>query len=214
MSTNTRFTIYIILLILSLSSGLLRYKQIDKASMVIVFLLAVTLISETTSIYIGWKYRNNMPVFHIFSPIELFIVSIYFNRSIEYFKKFNIGIYVGVVGILLSILNTIFIQQIKTLNSYFLLYEGFCIIFMALYSYRTMFEDLEMNVVRNPHFWFSSIFLFISGVTYSNWALYSFIGKRMVELIPSISTLITLVSAIAYTSIGLVFLLLPQKAQK
>ncbi len=213
MDTNIQFVIYLTAITLSLFIGLLRHKQIDYPSKVLVLLLAVTLISETTSIYVGWKYNNNMPVFHIFSPIELFIISIYFNRSIDYFSKHNIGIYIGLTGLFLSTLNTVFIQDIKTLNSYFLLFEGFCIIFMSLFSYRQMFEDIEMNVMHNPHFWYSSIFLFISGTTYSSWALYSFIGVRMIEIMPFLNTLITLISTTAYVSMGILFLLLPQKTQ-
>lgn len=214
MSTTAQFIIYIALLALSLFYGIHKYKQIDLASKTIVILLAITLLSESVAIYMGKMYHNNMPVYHFFNPVQLFVISLYFNRSIEYFKRYNIGIYIGFFGILMSALNSLFFQPINTLISYFLLFEGFCIIFMSLFSYRSMFEDVEMNVVRNPHFWFSSIFLFLSGVTYFNWALYSFIGIKMIEIMPFLNTLILVVNMIAYASIGLVFLLLPQKQKQ
>lgn len=214
MDNNTQFIIYLIIITLSLSIGLIKYNQIDSASKVIVVLLAITLISEAIAKYAAIKYQNNMPVYHFFNPIELFTISIYFNRNIEYFKKHSIGIYIGLFGILMSVLNSLFFQPINTLISYFLLFEGFCIIFMSLFSYRSMFEDIEMNVVRNPHFWFSSIFLFVSGITYSNWALYSYIGVLMIKIMPFLNILLFIVGVISYASFGLVFLLLPQKQKQ
>lgn len=210
MSVSAQFVLYLSLMTLSLLIGLLRYKHCDTASGIIILLLAVTLISELTSYYFAVTYSNNMPVYHVFNPTELLIISFYFNFSIKAFRRKNIGIYIGLIGVVLGIINTVFFQPIKSLNSYFLLFEGFTVIFMSLFSYREMFEDIHVNAARNPHFWFSSIFLFISGVTYSNWALYGFVGAEMTEIVPSINFIILTVSTIAYACFGIVFFLIPK----
>lgn len=211
MEPNTQFIIYLFLLTLSFITSVYHYKSSDGASRIISLLLGLTVLSETISYFFAKKYHNNMPVYHFFNPVELFMVALYFNMSIDSFRKRNIGIYIGLTGIILSTLNTIFLQPLFSLNSYFLLFEGFCIISMALFSYREMFEDEQMIIIQNPHFWFSSIFLFVSGVTYTNWALYSIVGMKMANILPPLNTIILIINMVVYTSFGLVFLFVPSK---
>lgn len=206
MLTQIQVFTYLALLTLSLLIGLRKYKILDTPSRIIVILLLVTLISESLSYVLAVKYSNNMPLYHFFNPIELSIIAIYYNYSIKTFRKRNIGYIIAIIGTTGSILNSIFLQPIDTLNSYFLLFEGLLIIFMSLYSYIEIFRDIDLYAITNPHFWFSSIFIFISGITYANWALYSFIAAEMVEVMPHINAIILLVSTIAYAGFGVVFI--------
>lgn len=211
MIADVLFIVYILLLILSLSIGLYRLRTLDAALKIIIALLAVTLVSETTAHFMAIYYKNNMRVYHVFNPIELFLMALYFNNTIEAFKKKNTGIYIGLSGILLSITNTLFFQPFDTLNSYFLLFEGFCVITMSLLSYHHIFDDHNSDIVRNPHFWISSIFLFSSGMTYTHWAMYAIISVRLVEYSSIIINALLTLSILMYTGIGLVFLFVPKK---
>jgi hypothetical protein len=213
MTPVTLFHIYLILLALSFSISMIKFKKVDRASKLICLLLGMTLLSEAIGYIVAKYYRNNMPVYHFFNPIELFIVSLYFNASIKTFQKRNIGIYIGIMGVVVSAINTLFFQPLHTLNSYFLLFEGFCIICMSLFSFRAMFDDEQMDPVQNPHFWFSAILLLISGITYTNWALFPILGAKMVSILPPLTFILILISIVNYTAFGLVFLLLPQKKQ-
>lgn len=204
------YYLYLTLLALSLSIVLIRHRYIDKPTRTIWVLLLFTLLGEIVSEYYAVKYGNNMPVYHFYNPIELLIISIYFNYRVEYFKVRSLGFIIGGLGLIIGILNTLFIQGIKELNSYFLLFEGFVIIFYSLTYFIQIFQNTNTQPLFTPHFWYVSIFLFKWGITYANWSLYSFIGENMIKLIPSLAWLILLVNIISFGGFAIVFYYLPK----
>lgn len=152
-----------------------------------------------------------MPVYHIAAPVHFMLICLYFNSWLPLFRKRKLGLYLGLTGILLAIANTLFLQPIHTLNSYFLLFEGTCIISMSLYAFYLMLDDEQVRIMRSPHFWICYILLFFWSITYINWAMYRILGERVAVAMPYIGAILWFINMATYVGLGLVILLYPVK---
>lgn len=191
--------------------SLVRFRHADNALKILSILLGGTFISECIAYYAAGRYHNNMPVYSIFSLVEFSLISLYFNYSIEYFRKRRIGIIIAALGTVAGIINIIYLQPLNVLNNYFLFLEGILIISMALFSFtRLMIIEDATPMHLNPHFWIAAIFTFFWAVTFLNWGLYDYLIAKYRSKMWVANLSILIVNMITYTSIGLVFIFYPK----
>jgi hypothetical protein len=214
MNTTVQFPIYLAVLLAAVICCIYRFPQLDNAAKFIGLFLLSTLLSEGTSFYMAWKYHNNMPVYHVAAPVHFLLICLYFNSWLDVLRKKNIGLYLGIMGIPLAIANTLWLQPLNTFNSYFLLFEGACIISMALLAFYRLLDNERVRIMRYPHFWFSYIFLFFWSLTYVNWAMYKLLGEKVRHAMPFIGTLLWFVNVATYACLGAVIFLYPAKNSK
>jgi len=206
--------LYLFVLIFTFICGIYRYITLDTASKFLVILIGVTAICEIIAFIAAIKLHNNIPVYTIFSLIEFGLVCLYFNYSIDVFRKNYIGYYIGCAGIALGIINILFLQGLNRMNSYFLIFEGICIICLALFSFLRLFlKQEQLPLHKYHHFWFATILVFFWSVTFMNWSLYDFLAARHSNKMLIINISILIVNIITYTSISCVYILYP-KMQK
>lgn len=166
--------LYLLLLVAINAICIVGWKRYTAAERTLSILLGITLISESGSVYLAYQHKNNQFISHIFSPLEFFLISLYFNYGINYFRKKKLGIVIGGVGIALSILNTLFLQKIDTLNSYFLLFEGMTIIIYCLLALHQVFLNEEESPYKCIFFWIAFNMMLFWSVTYTGWGIDSF----------------------------------------
>jgi hypothetical protein len=206
------YIVYLAIIFFALVCGLFRYGRMQPASRILIILLGYTLISEYLADFLAKKFHNNMPVYHVYAPVQFFTISLYFNDSIEEFKRKNIGWYIGITGVIVSLLNSLFLQPFNTFNSYFLLFSGFVIISMSLFAFYKILENDDVGVLNNPHFWFNFILLFFWSTTYIFWSLFKILGERFPQIMSTyVNIILFSVSALTYLGFGLVFLFYPKK---
>src|ERR1044072_8325350 len=123
MSSYTQLYIYLFVLLFSFVCSII-LKNKDKSNTLLCILLGLTLANELVAYFAAKKFGNNLIVYHSFSPIQFFVVALYFNYNIPEFKKYNLGIYIGIAGIILGFINTFFIQGVNVFNSFYVLFEG------------------------------------------------------------------------------------------
>lgn len=210
MDTTTLFFVYMSVILLAISGSFVNFRSRDKASKIIVILLGLTFAAEAAAYIAADKLHANMFVYHIFAPIQLFILGKYFDTAV--FKKRKIGLITGIFGVVVAILNTIFLQPFQTLNSNFLLFEGLAIMAMALYAFQKFLINDRLDIYKYEHFWFILILVFFWSMTYTVWALYAILELKKIFLIPIISLMILVVNIITYFGIGLVLLIFPKRA--
>src|SRR5690606_22765624 len=98
MDARSRFFIYLVVLTLALFGGVYKLKRRDRASKVLVVLLCLTLVSELTAHWAAIKYRNNMFVYHFFSPVQLILLGVYFDNVVWTLVKKRITISISIVA--------------------------------------------------------------------------------------------------------------------
>lgn len=114
---TTRFAIYLCLLLLGAIAGLMSFKKLSPEFKMVTVLMLATFISESTTRVLAATIRNTSPAYHIFSPVEYICWCIIFyciakSSTLKKFIVFSIYLFV-----ILSVLNSIFLQTWLMLNS-------------------------------------------------------------------------------------------------
>ena len=196
---------YFIVLVGSYIATYIQRDILTKADKWISYLLVLTIFFEACSKIASNAYHNNMFVYHIWSPIQLFMFCLYFNQRVRLLRKYSLGLIVGTLGILIAIFNAVFFQPLLTINSIFLLYEGFSIMALCLVAFYELVY-YEEDIINNVHFWLSTIFLIYWSSVYVYWGMYYYLITSMIAYIKPITYSIWTVNILAYAAIAIVFL--------
>ncbi len=188
-----------------------RYKKVDKASRFICILVWSGLLTELVARYASVRYHNNMPVYAVTRFVGFAFISMYFNYSIDVFRKHHIGYLIAAIVILTGVANSIWYQPLATLNTLYIFLECISVVCMSLYSfYRLLLPNTTIRLHEQVHFWIPCIFVFNWCGTLSCWGLYDYFRKGITEKIPILNISLVFVAILTYLSFGLVFLLYPK----
>jgi len=211
MDFATQVYIGVCVLVITFIFGVSRFKFFDGPTKILLLLISIETINEIIAFFFAKEYNNNYPVYNIYSLIELFIISLYFNFSIDLFRKWNIGVYIGIIGIIVGLINLYYLQSINTFNSYFMLFEAFCIIGMALFAFfRLLLKYEQLVLLQYPHFWFITFLLLFWSVTFLLWGCYKILIDKLGSRMWIVNMGLWIVNLIMYAGIGVVFLLYPK----
>ncbi len=198
---------YLFVLLIATISSLKRSKNKSIESMLLSILLFCTLVSEVAALILIVKYKNNSFGYHIFNPIQFLLICLYYNRIIPEFKKYHIGIILGIIGLLFGIVNTLFIQSFNTFNSNYLLFESVSIIMMSLHFFYSLLKTDKANILNYQHFWICLTFLLFWSITYTNWGLIHVFSSQMYKRPPILSLILISVNIVTYSSFAAIFIL-------
>lgn len=202
---------YCIVLLYASFFSIYRFNKLDSASKILAIMVCCAFLNECTAYYLAVKYKNNLSLYSLYSLIEFPLLCLYFNKVIDIFIKRNIGIYIAIFGVTLGIINIVFIQHLNSLNSFFLFFEGLCVIAMSLFAFfRLLLKNENLKLFKYPHFLFISTLIFFWSITILNWGFYDYFIQRLKEDIWKIDLFILIVNMITYTSLGSIFLLYPK----
>ena len=207
MSWISKTIIYQVVLLLAAIAGLVHYKRMDKASRLLVWFICSTFLSEAIAVWFALKYGNSLIVYHIYNPLQLFLIALYFNFEIEYFHRKKIGWYLGIGGIMLSIFNSVFLQSpFKVIDSNFLITESFIIIGLCLYSFYSLLLEDSVEDFFDNRFWFSSLLLIFWSFTFCYWLIGPTIYKTSPKTSEWINVMIWVINVLCYSGFAIVFL--------
>lgn len=200
-------TIYLTIVCFAMVIGLIQFPKLDKASKILVFYLAATFLTEGTASILAIFYKtNNLFLYHIYSPLQFLLISLYYSYSAGRSSAQKWGWIIGSLGIVISILNSIYLQPLQELNTHFVVLESFLIIGMSLLAfYRLLISD-DISIFKMPHFWFSSIFLVFWSFTFFYWLVGAFIFRAMPGNTMWLKMMIWFINIITYFAIATVFL--------
>jgi uncharacterized membrane protein len=168
-------------------TAIIAYELILLASVVIVFsrwkilsapdkwigvLLPITLVQELLEGYYMYNYKPNFFTYHIYTPIEVFIIVNYFLRSSRIQNDKQVGFIAGVGAVVLSVVNTVLFQPIDQINSYYLLFEGTVVIGLCMLSFYKLLVREDVIPRKMVVFWVTVCFLFYWCLSYTNLGLW------------------------------------------
>jgi len=209
------YYIYLALLLGVSLMGWHRYRLFDKASRVVSLLITATFIAESIAFYAGRVYQNNMPVYSIFNILQLMLLCLYFNYSIDVFINRHIGAWLAVLVLVLGIGNISFLQPLDQFNSYFLIFESVLVIFLCIFAYtRLLFTVEDLRLTTYPHFWFLSIGFAFWSFTLVNWAMYDYFIEQLHGNTHLVNLFIVFINLLTYSGTGIVFYLYPNMIKK
>lgn len=201
-------TIYLLLLAGVSIIGLVRYKIIDTPAKIILVNIALTTLSETIAHYLSLSVSNNLMVYHLFSPIQFLLLCIYYNSIVGFFKKYNTGIVIGIIGIILSVLNSSFLQNpVTSFNINFLVLESILIIGMTLcYFYDFLNTTHTTKRFATSDFWIACLLLVFWSFTFFTWVAGIALSLVISDYMFWIRYMMYVINIITYSGFGLVFL--------
>jgi hypothetical protein len=141
-----------------------------------VYVVIVVIVQFLASILADQKI-NNLPLLHVYTPLEFLCIGWFYAIALRGFVlQRNIwGMIIG-FGVL-SVLNSIFLQDITTFNTYARSLQGILVIILSLmWCYRALSEMTISRLEDEPVFWVNTGFLlyFSGGVllfAFSNYIL-------------------------------------------
>lgn len=208
-TAKIQFIIYITVLVFAIWISLKRLKGMELSLKFICMLLGYTLITEILAAYMAVRYRQNLMIYHIYPSVSLAFIALYYNYSIKEFRQYKIGYFVAGFGFLAAILNTLYLQPLKVMDSNVTLLAGVLIVMMAILSfYKIYMDENNLRFARTPHFWLSVLFLFYYCTTFFLFGLMQYcLMKKMHTILQGMYWFLWSVNLIFYTGIGVIFLL-------
>lgn len=197
---------YLGLLLVTSVAGVASWSKLRAVDRLIAVLMILTLLAETSAFTIFYNRGNSFIVYHLYNPIQFLLVSLYFNRSTRQLRKHNVGLYIGSIGLLLGILNSVCFQRPTNSNSYFLLFEGTVIIIYCLLAFHQILLDEELLPFGFAHFWITVCFLIFWTTTFTGWGIYAVTDESDDTINSLFDKVLTVANFVFYGGIASVFL--------
>lgn len=179
--------LYYCLLALSTILAVSQWKYLKTADKIIGIYIIMAGLEEIITVEFRKVTGSNYLPSHFYTPLELLVLCLYFNETIVIFKKRNLGIYIGLAGIVISAIDSIFLQPPpKNFNSYFLLFEACTVIIMCLICFFQILMDEERMPYTFTNFWVTIALLFFWCSTFTGWGVFTLLGHS--EKVVSIFT--------------------------
>lgn len=198
--------IYLLLLFITFCLGARKWGILQASDKVITVLIGLTLLQEATA-FLCYKYiGNNIFTYHIYSPIEFFLICFYFNLINKILRKNNIGLLIGIAGVIVSIINTSNFQPLKTFNSYYLLFEGTIIIILCLLTLCDVLLSDSFDFNRRSYFWITLALMLYWSITYTGWGIFNLLNAENRSFLKTFMVISQGSNIVFYISIGFVFI--------
>ncbi|CAN5189722.1 hypothetical protein BH09BAC6_BH09BAC6_17880 [soil metagenome] len=156
------FFCYIAFLLIIFIYGIISFKKLSKPFRLLIGFIGITLISEGVSRYLAIKIHNNMPVYHVLSPIEYLVyTSMYLHFLSGKIKQTILFLIIPIL--LFSIINTFFIQGLKVFPSNFLMLSQTLYLVYSLLGFRQMLvRPGKDSLYEQSFFWLNIAIIFFS----------------------------------------------------
>ncbi|MEP7237164.1 MAG: hypothetical protein ABI685_04855 [Ferruginibacter sp.] len=153
-------------ILLPIFIGIIKFRWLPVTARVLFWFLIITAIVNGIATIMGrYLHKNNNPLTHAFTVIELLLLLAYYKYLFSPGKKNKSYAIVAVVFIVLCIVNALFFQSIFIYNSYTRSAEAIICMLLALnYFARLASGSTGNKFVKQPDFYFNTgIFLYFSG---------------------------------------------------
>lgn len=177
---SLRFFVYLLLLLSVVIFGYRKFNLLSKEFKILVIYVTYVLISEITSKYFSYYQGNNMVLFHILVPIQLFFYSIFYPLAL---KKWSIPItIVSFTFIICSILNTIYVQSINGFPTNNIILSSLLAIPLSLLQFRELALSRQITLLhKNPLFWFNLGNITFNTLTFFSFGYFNLFDKNIPE---------------------------------
>jgi hypothetical protein len=162
------FWVYNCSLLLACIAAMRHYKRLDSAARIFAILLAIGCLSEIAAYFSAKKFHNNYLVYNMYSCVELLLLCLFFNYSIDVFRKNNAGIYIGMAGFLGGIADMLWIEKgsIYRTNVAFIFLEYIIVISLCLFALTRMLVQPGSRLTGQLHFRLTVLLVFFFSLTF------------------------------------------------
>lgn len=160
MFTSFEFYSYLFCLTVPVVIGIKAFKRLTRSFRIIWMLMAVTLVSELSAGLAGLFFGNNLWIYHLYTPVSFWLIAVYYNHRLPFFRKYRLGYLVGAAGILVELIDTFRFHSYDQMDSYAIFITAVCGLVMVLLEIGRSFLEERGSMIRNPYFQISMLFGF------------------------------------------------------
>jgi hypothetical protein len=148
-------------ILLPLIIGLTNLRRFKKYDLVIFIYVTINGLVNLLVSILAQNHFNNLPVFHIFTVIEFILLSLFFN-AVYNNKTYSVfSNCMMVVFTLLSILNTLFLQDLHKFNTYSRSLGAIILMCYCIYYFYYLIKQ-SMPLTNSVTWYTSGIFIYFS----------------------------------------------------
>jgi hypothetical protein len=211
---HPQFIIYVLLLVIAASASIAQWKSLSRGERFFSVLLMITVVQETVAHVMSIVYRNNLPTYHFYSPVELALTSLYLSDTTSFLHKRKMGYWIAGIAVGAGILNTTLFQPLEVFNTYYLLFESTIIIVLCLLSFYEMALGEEGLPYRSAQFWIVVFLLLYWSSTFFSWGVYNLLPSPRPPRFAIIGTILTAANMLFYAGVAVIFLSYGKLQQK
>lgn len=117
-------------------------------------LLLVTFVAQMFMFYWAVMYRNNALIAHIFGPIQFIILMAFFKQNFRLAWEKKAVLYLAIVMVIYSLINSWFLQNTKTFPSNFIIVATLLQIILSvnLLLHKLDSVSTKINIFKEPVF--------------------------------------------------------------
>ncbi len=138
--------------------------------------LFLSYLIQFASLMFWFNSKNNMPLLHLYVGIGFLMLAVFYKKVLEGFISGTLIYSLAILFLILTIINSLFIQSVYTFNSYALTLESVLLIIFSLTTYILLLNEavkVERKAVIASVNWINSgIFIYYS----SNLLIFYFSG--------------------------------------
>jgi hypothetical protein len=127
--------------------ALVRYRSLPADLKVVCWYLFVGAAASIVSSTLAYRRTNNMPVFHIYTFLELAVLGLFYRRAFHNSGPGRIVPAVIVSFFALCVVNVVFFQHIYSYNSYTKSLEAIVIIILALLYFKKSLDQIDSKPI-------------------------------------------------------------------
>lgn len=117
-------------------------------------------LTQVASSYLNAHKQNNLWLLHLYTPLEFACIVWFYGTELKGFVEKKWFFLTGIGFAVLSVLNSAFLQDTDTFNTYARSLEGILVILLCLaWCYRTLSEMKIRRLEQDPVFWVNTGFL-------------------------------------------------------
>jgi len=202
--------LYVYFIFISFVASLTVYSQAKTSDLYLKlfppFLLA-TIAIEYAAIYLAAKNRSNLALYNFFTVFE-FCFYMYVISLIITSKKVKKTIIVAMVlYTLISVINIIFIQEMRKFHTVTYAFGCLLIVATCVYYFFELFKlPKSPKLKNNPAFWICSGILFFYCCSFPLFGLSNFLSDISKLIIKNIYKIVTILNIFLYTLFTIAFL--------
>jgi len=170
--------------LIPISVGIFFYAKLTGGIRYILFYTCTAALCNVLAYYLMARYSNNMPMFHVYAVIEFTLCALFFRKALEGTRLARYLPAVIFSFAVLSILNSIYIQDIFSFNSYSRSLEAVIIIIFCLFYMYRMLGSKKRSKEENAFLMISvGLFLYFSGSLFLfMFSRYLLVNQAAIEL--------------------------------
>lgn len=177
---TAEFLIYLLLLLAGAILGGFVYQSSPKLRPVCL-LLALTFLSELLGRVLAYTIRSSNPVYHFFTPVQIFLWSDFYLRVLTGKQSRKLVILLSVALLFFAIINSLFLQGLKQFPDNLLVAETVVLFFFASSLFKQELEQPStVNLFRSPVFLISIASIWFNLTYFITFQFWDFFAKNNV----------------------------------